>query len=136
MNTEVVVGKLDGAVASLIDKVLAGVDTGVGFMEGQLPEYVIQLLMWHGVFNFLMCIVAFVVPFVLYKVTMFLGQKDEKDEWKYTDPDGDPTPVFVFGFFATCIGAFTFFVSINVVWLQIWIAPKVWLVEYAANLIK
>jgi hypothetical protein len=28
------------------------------------------------------------------------------------------------------------FGAINLTWLQIWIAPKVWLIEYAAGLVK
>jgi hypothetical protein len=33
-------------------------------------------------------------------------------------------------------GAIISAMLINIEWLQIWIAPKVWLLEYAAQLVK
>ena len=127
MNTEVVVSKLDGAVASLIDKVLAGVDTGVGFMEAQLPEYVTQLLMWHGVRSGVLTLIATVI-FISWAIVSIRLWKADKSMDEFAT-----FGVVVLGGMCVTVASLMMF---NLAWLQIWIAPKVWLVEYAASLVK
>ena len=40
---------LDEALATLINTALAGIDSSVEFLQAEIPDIVVQLLMWHGV---------------------------------------------------------------------------------------
>lgn len=103
----------------------------------QAPEVVEQLLMWHGIESLIKCIAAilvFVLPLIHYKVVKHTHQKLKVKEW--SDESGFWIPTFFSGaiVFAISIGCFLAF--INLKWLKIWIAPKVYLLEYLADLVK
>lgn len=124
--------KLQEAVTLLINKAISGAEQGVAFLEGQLPDYIMQLLMWHGWYNF----VLFICGVTIALLAILLDIKAFKAVSKNRDSDDVFLGWGIFGsiirlpVFAVCIGL------LNLAWLKIWIAPKVWLVEYAANLVK
>lgn len=103
----------------------------------QAPEVVEQLLLWHGIESLIYCIAAIsslALPFIHYKVASHLYQKLGFKDWK--DVSGFWIPTFFSSVivFATSVGCFLTF--INLKWLKIWLAPKVYLLEYLADLVK
>lgn len=125
--------QLQQAIQQLIDKGLSGVDSSVDFIQQEIPDFVMQLLMWHGVYNFvlmsigvLLIIVWIVVEIKLYNklMTMNLDDHDWIIGYGLLGTLGRLVPL---GFISS---------TLNLEWLKIWVAPKVWLVEYAASLVK
>jgi len=125
---------LEEAVTGLLEKTLAGVDSTQMFLEGQLPDYIMQLLLWHGWYSFITFAISVLIiivwPIVDYKLGKLTYEKDSGG--------GD---LFFGGYIM--FGSFLrvpLFIAIihffNLTWLKIWIAPKVFLVEYAASLVK
>lgn len=149
---------LDEALAQLINTALNGLDSSVGFLQAELPDVISQLLIWHGarsgVFFVLGVILMFVwVPIALRIVKGFKPYPQEKDkersrgdhisEFMVVDHGYSGKAVTVPGIICCIAGGFISFISflistnlLNLEWLQIWIAPKVWLLEYAAALVK
>lgn len=103
----------------------------------QAPEVVEQLLLWHGIESLIHCIAAILslaLPFIHYKVASHLYQKLGVKDWRDQVNFWIPTAFSCFLFFACAIGCF--FSLINLKWLKIWLAPKVYLLEYLADLVK
>ena len=146
--------ELQKALGELLNKTLNGIDTASGFLTEQLPEVIQQLLMWHGVYSLVTCILSLVyiisIPFqvkhLFNKIPDKIKEGDE-DNWWWKD-ENRRYPSFSFkvsmtdgaisyiGFFGVMnIACFCVATSyLNLEWLQIWLAPKVWLLEYAAKL--
>lgn len=132
--------QLQQALTDLINKSMSGVDAATGFLAAEIPDVVSQLLMWHGVYSFMTMILG---VSLLATTTLLL--------WKYSgaiEIDGK----YVFSLthdnegrisihaMLTGMVAFSLYIGsgslINLTWLKIWIAPKVWLLEYAASFAK
>lgn len=139
---------LQKAVALMIEKALSGVDTATTFLTAEIPDVVHQLLVWHMVKSLLMCLlgVGTLIGVALLMKRAF--RKPEVDETRSNtyktyykrslvfDREGEISPgivpVVAVGLVFALIGS----CFINIEWLQIWIAPKVWLLEYAGSLLK
>lgn len=103
----------------------------------QAPEVVEQLLLWHGIESFIHCIAAilvFVFPFIHYRVASHLYQKLGVKDWR--DESGFWIPTVVSGVVVFSFVISGFFIFMNLKWLKIWLAPKVYLLEYLADLVK
>ena len=100
----------------------------------QAPEVVEQLLLWHGIIKCIVAILVFVLPLIHYKVVKHTYQKLGVKEW--SDESVFVIPAFFSGaiVFAISIGCFLTFMNLK--WLKIWIAPKVYLLDYLADLVK
>lgn len=123
--------ELQNAIQQLITKTLDGVDTSVAFLNAELPDYVYQLLLWYGVYNFLITViftiilcVAWYLPYKSRGAMLAMGMN-----WK-NGPGWQVTWIFSVFISVPCV------IEMNLIWLQIWIAPKVWLIEYASSLVK
>jgi len=118
--------ELQKALGELLSKANDGIDAASGFLVAELPEVIQQLLSWHCVLSLVWAIV-FVVMFIT-SIKLFLWGGGE-------DCKGSEMEVVVW-LLTALGGVVTFFLAINriIEALQIWIAPKVWLIEYAASL--
>jgi hypothetical protein len=103
----------------------------------QAPEVVEQLLMWHAVESLILCIAAILtlaLPFIHYKIANHVYHKLGVAKW------GDEVafwlPATLTGIVSFAIGFGAFFEYINIKWLKIWLAPKVYLLEYLADMMK
>lgn len=129
---------INEAVALLIEKAISGIDASVSFLQAEIPDVVHQLLLWHLVSNAVTC---FIGVALLVGSVFWLNY-----QWKYWN-----TPVKYHGRsverWEGSSGSFIANVLIllpitgglgllNLTWLQILIAPKVYLIEYAATLFK
>lgn len=123
--------QLQSALSEMINKAMNGVDSSVDFLSAEIPDVIHQLLLWYGVSSAIYAILGIVCVLVMLKIDVAIYGKI-KDSWIRDD-------------IAMIYGAFGSFLRlvyiipicfINIEWLQIWIAPKIWLIEYAANLVK
>lgn len=127
--------ELQNAIIGLINKAVEAADKGADLLTGQLPNYVMQLLMWHSWYSLILCVSGVVLWFavIYFDVKAF--------RYAYREDGGtlDSYVVVIWGTLGLLIRAPLYviiFRLLNLTWLQIWIAPKVWLVEYAASLVK
>lgn len=102
------------------------------FIISEIPEVVSQLLAWNftiSLISFLTFIVLTVIA-VKYEIKFF-----KSDLFKgFKSAIGEAAYLFS-GFITFFIHVFIFGL-LNADWLKIWIAPKLYLIEYVANLIK
>jgi len=127
--------QLENALTELINKSVSGLDATKDFLSAEIPEVITQLLMWHGVHSFGLFIIAVLIPlgFLIFnlKYWKWMIPKGKEANW-----DGEWIPAISFPMLAHVIFFMIFIECVNVQWLQIWIAPKVWLLEYAADIVK
>lgn len=118
------------ALANLLSMAVDGIGGAVEFSKAQLPEVVEQLLMWHMVESF----IGFVAGMLIMAGTAEGVRRVHKaikseglDEAAYAI--AIPVAIFAFpiGFIIT---------AKSIDWLKIMIAPKLYLLEYAASLVK
>lgn len=146
--------ELQQAVATLVQRVIDGTDNAADFLSAELPEYITQLLMWYGWYNFIMFGVGVLLIFLWYYIekrvaaSAFATETDKDGDKRYigwiydserrASYSGDGGMVyFLVGSIIRFILVFIIFIGmINIQWLKIWIAPKVWLVDYAIQLSK
>lgn len=120
---------LQDALAVLLNKANSGIDAAGNFLEAEIPVVIQQLLLWHGVYNFICFVIGLVLCVGIYK---FNKQQCVKNKGESFFPDH---PEWMLNAFQLIL-VFPLTNLINLEWLQIWIAPKVWLLEYAANLAR
>jgi hypothetical protein len=120
--------ELQSALAKIIETTIQAKD----FCLEQAPDLINQLLAW----KFAISLIWFVVGLVIFSFTPILF-KMAKDGWSDIDAEWAE-------FKCICGSTGTFFIPVaglclvlnNLAWLQIWIAPKVYLLEYASALIN
>lgn len=125
---------LQTAVVALIEKSLAAVDTTTTFLVAEIPDVVQQLLMWHMVKSavYMLVGIALLVAISAYWVAWYRAAKRDSEGF-------ESSGAFIGGIVGTVGSALLLPASViymDITWLQIWIAPKVWLIEYAARLVK
>ena len=118
--------RLDSILAFLEESLKAGTE----FAVEQAPDVVNQLLAW----KFTVSLITFSTAGLVFVGTCYGLYR----LWKWgLGPNGDHDVVGG----ATCFALFPLSVSFmvlifNLDWLKIWIAPKVYLLEYAASLLS
>ncbi|MDE9443427.1 hypothetical protein KKJ13_17965 [Xenorhabdus bovienii] len=115
----------DKVLSELIGKALSGMDGLIGFGKDQLPAVIEQLMLWQLWVNGL----VFILFLTLTLLAGYLWKKATESAI-YNEP-----LVYLLLFGAVCALGF---VSLRCVFtvVQITVAPKIWLIEYAASLIK
>jgi hypothetical protein len=118
-------GQLQQALSSLIS---SAVDAKT-FLVAELPEVVRQLLLWKMWVSLLETAIGAGLLFcVIYGTYKYIKH------WDFIcEHDMEQTSVGV-GVADLVLGLMGFFCAFNFDWLQIWLAPKVYLIEYAAKL--
>lgn len=128
---------LDKSLSTLINGATEKGTKLVDFLYEQAPEVIAQLLLWHGVESlivFVLCVLLLIGAIYGNVKGVLALKKTIGSHWA-----DDPT-FWVPTIFGTLIGQMIVLVvfsnNINLTWLKIWIAPKVYLLEYVANLTK
>lgn len=141
-------------LVELLQKASNGIDAAVSFSQAQIPDVVHQLLLWNMVDSLIKTLMAILtIPLVFWFMKkqcqrVEIGKIDNEGySWEKGMPKYRPTMVWdskgdinllimplvgvltLWGIFI--IGAVT-----NMTWLKIWLAPKLYLIEYAASLVK
>jgi len=115
--------ELQKALGELLGKANDGIDAANGFLASELPEVIQQLLMWHGCRSIFYAIILCVASVFIYRKTRDLCVGDDLERAALKS-----VGYCLFIFFSIAA------VSDLMNAIQIWIAPKVWLIEYAAKL--
>jgi hypothetical protein len=127
--------QLQKVLADIITRVTSGADAAIQFGKEQIPEVLKQLLIWNFTFSFLIWFsaTAIIVGYVIWMLTKFRWWfKNQRSTT--TEQDTAVTALTVIWGIITFIMIFVFWCNLD--WLKIWVAPKLYLLEYAASLIK
>jgi hypothetical protein len=110
----------------------------VDWLYTEVPEVVEQFLMWsfaESFIGFLACFFfIFVYPFIFYKVAKHFYIKFEVN--KEHDESFFWIPTAFIGGVTILVTQLCSWDSINLNWLKVWLAPKVYLLETFSNVIK
>ena len=131
--------QLQLAVSTLIQTSLNAIDKGTTFLSNQIPEVIQQLLLWKAVASFIefssgIFIIGGIFAWLIYQYkywTTTIGT-----EWGTTKQRMEDNGPFVFLNLFCVIPLIYGSSCINLIWLQIWIAPKLYLIEYAKDFLK
>lgn len=103
-----------------------GIDSAVAFSQAQIPDVVQQLLMWHAVSSAAIQVLCAVLIILSATLAIFT--------WN-SSSDGELVAlVSLLTFIIIAVSLVVFFNYFD--WLKIWLAPKLYLIEYAASLVK
>lgn len=116
--------ELQKALASILNKSVGAIETGAHFLQAQLPDVIHQLLMWKATQSAILFFVWVTLASVLTVHTIKWVRDEEcRDDWG---------PAL--GFPMTVASILWFFAAATMDWLMILVAPKIYLIEYAARL--
>ena len=122
--------KLENAVAELLIKVASGAESAGEFILSELPDVVQQLLAWEVFVSLLWFAVTASISVYLFVIF-------KKSRKSANEDDNNIDAMFASGF---SFGGLVLFSLAAVINLQnaakIWIAPKLFILEYAASLAK
>jgi len=132
--------QLQKALAEIIQKTMTGLDATVTFLSAEIPDVIHQLLLWYAVKYGLECLFGLAL-LVGWIVAIRWGFKKARAFEASLNmlASGEGKGYYLFGvaaFFLTLMMLVAVPAFINIQWLQILIAPKLWLIEYAAKLVK
>ena len=127
----------------LLNRAVSGIDKAVEFSQAQIPDVIHQLLVWNFTQSIVMAVIAMASIYPAYRFTIMQFRRDREESgrgYKVTlvfDSDGDIHPLSLLFFLGVAIYAiFVICAILDLAWLKIWLAPKLYLLEYAATLIK
>ena len=140
--------KIENALVTVIQDAATTAKTATEFVLAELPEVAQQLLMWHAARSLLQLIlgVAVFVGLVVFWRWFWVGLGEQTGEsygstrYKRTrshDEYGRAQDSTVGAIIVTIfLSVAALPAMLNLAWLKILIAPKLYLLEYAADLIK
>lgn len=122
---------LQSKLSSILDWVEETAKSAEQFAVEQTPLYIQELLawnFWHSLVWFIIGVVYLIIG--LSSAIFFYQQREVIRDWDYDDP-----PFFFFALIPLVLGLLCGLVTTteNLEWFQIWVAPRVWLVEYVAS---
>lgn len=137
--------ELQKAVSDMLSSAIDGIGNAADFLSAEIPLYVQELLLWKAVFSFMgfmLGVMGLVLLGILTRRFLKWGLQEiqvdsyggKKTVTTFYQKDGLAT-LGIVGLAIFSIFSIIFFFA-NFDWLQIWLAPRVYLVEYAASLAK
>jgi hypothetical protein len=123
-------GELEKQLAEIVKLGKDGAIKAADFIQQQAPELVEQMLRWHFWSSLTVFVIgaAMIVAFV---ALLIVGIRKERDWW--FDHYG-PRPTLLVPVFSILVGLVLALCSTQ--WLQIWIAPKLYVFEWCQTLLK
>lgn len=109
-----------------LDKTSNMVDKAVDMVTEQSPILIQEVLKWYFAYN----LILFVCGLAVLGLGFYLTNRVRK--W-IDSHDGFDYMIAAVAFSISCMVASSL---INLQWLKIWIAPRLWLIEYTADLVK
>lgn len=129
---------LQQSLADIITSATSGVKAGVAFLQQEIPDVIRQLIVYNLVYALVAVLtgVALLIGVGVYWIVVIRGaKKDSLRKNDYIIPDHLCVIGGIFTFVGGLSGAIFIIANIENL-LKLWIAPKVWLIEYGASLIK
>lgn len=138
--------QMQNALVEIIQKASSGIDASVSFLSAEIPDVISQLLMWSitasSVGMALSAIaMAISISIIVWMMKLYgAGRDTGKPNWVHDGERYRPLrerviPVSCVLVISTAVSPIVFVVNMMEV-LKIWLAPKIWLIEYAASLAK
>ena len=123
--------EMEKAVIELIKGAVANAEQAKQFILSETPEFVQQLLLWKAMTSVLLCLIG-----VALAALAVWYRRNTKGLLEEAESESEKSNISFVRTLVLCGIVFlsVFVVFENMEWLQIWIAPKVYLVEYAASL--
>jgi len=123
---------LETVLAESIIKFNGAVEKGVEFSIEQAPDLINQALTWNFITSALSMVGFFIAIYVIYALNRYqIKAYRGSESFRETFNGGACLVNFI-----QILWPFILFDLFSIEWLKIWIAPKLWLVEYAADLVK
>ncbi|HDX9111809.1 TPA: hypothetical protein RQO74_000247 [Klebsiella michiganensis] len=117
-------------LVDLLQKASSGIDAAVSFSQAQLPDIIRQLMVWKAAayaLNVIFALLLLIGCIVAFRKGM---------KW-FESYDKEVLGLFALMFSSCGVAAACYGIMDNVTnGIQLWLAPKIWLVEYAASLVK
>ncbi|EMR7302543.1 hypothetical protein AAET08_002335 [Shigella sonnei] len=141
-------------LVDLLKKASDGIDSAIAFSQAQIPDVVHQLLVWNMVDSLIKTLIAIsTIPLVIWFMKkqyqkVEIGKFDNEGwSWEKGKPKYKQTMIgesngeisfLILPLAAVFVLWVSFIIAVvtNMTWLKIWLAPKLYLIEYAASLIK
>ena len=132
--------QLQQSLSQILEQAVSGVQAGVSLLSAELPDVIHQLLMWKMIESLIWCIGGIVFTVVAIRWLVKNSGRGKEVGYKYKptlthDEFGDLAPWLPVTIFPLAALVIIACITINITWLQILIAPKVYLIEYAASLV-
>ncbi|EJD6500649.1 hypothetical protein M0L11_RS16370 [Providencia rettgeri] len=132
------------ALTDLLEKASNGIDSTVAFSHANLPEVIHQLLAWKMTMGVIWSVVGVVlIALAIFMPTWAKRAKSNGAIWTYHDGEKKYNiNSTMYDFSRTIFPALILFFGAVIaidgfsMWLKILLAPKLYLIEYAASLIK
>lgn len=149
--------QLQQALVDIINKAISGIDASIGFLSAEIPDVVHQVLVWYAVESFIYFSISAVV--VVGGIVLFnkkvgwskaeaVKAYENGETWTRYYRGGQVTSLeydaimampdyYQSRALAIIVSLFgTLGLLLHLDWLKILIAPKLWLIEYAASIVK
>lgn len=118
-------------VIPIIDKMEEGIAKGVEVLQRECPLLVEDILQWN------MCVSLICFGMGIFVLLMMLPYTKRMWKWGFDeeryDEDGAKIVVVAISVAHTCIGVGI--ATSSLTWIQIWIAPRLFLLEYVSELV-
>lgn len=131
--------QLQQALAAIINKTMQGVDAGTAFLQAEIPDVIRQLLVWKladALISAAFC-AAVLVAYWLFIRAFRKAKGSESWLWDscFKEPSLQGVLVGAVGGVASVAAVICLMRSVSTA-VQIALAPKLYLIEYVANLAK
>lgn len=125
---------LESVLVESINKFNGAIDKGVDFALEQSPDVIQQLLVWNATLSAIsmLAFVLLAIAWIVAEIKLFNKLKKEEQ----LDDIDAIFFVYIAGGLARIIPTLAISHLFSLTWLKILIAPKLYLLEYAATLIK
>lgn len=134
--------QLQQAISQLINMSLVAIDKGATFLSGQIPDVIQQLLLWKAWESFLHffifgVVLSIVIVYANIKQFNYWMQETTNNYGDKRKRIGEDYGALAMLNIVQLMWVFILPQAIcNLTWFQIWIAPKIYLIEYAKEFIK
>tara|TARA_R110000850_G_scaffold266977_6_gene397745 strand:- start:2594 stop:2992 length:399 start_codon:yes stop_codon:yes gene_type:complete len=132
MNTEAN-EQLTTALTGAINKTVSAVEAAAEFLNQQSPEVIEQLLRWNFAKSLIFFVLYAGLAVLALTVTCVLARKAGELEKDKDDAEVTAAALFLYPFVVVVLLALA---VKSLDWMQILIAEKVWLLEYAARVVN
>lgn len=127
--------EVDKALAEVIQRAVQGMDSAVQFLSTEIPDVLHQLLLWkftesllYFVFGVLQLVLGSCAVYKWARYCLAKYSETRNIDWQA----GAIFPSFV----AMVVLLIVMVHTVNITWVQILVAPKVYLIEYASRLVQ
>jgi len=126
---------LDQTLVDILTKATEAAGKATDFLTEQTPMVIIEMLNWYFAYNLIMFVSAMAVMiYISLNLSKWFTVKHAPN-WAYDeDGDGHVDPRVMIPILGILVALIPAFIIINLQWLKIWIAPKLFLIEKLAEL--